>query len=320
MRHVYGPVASGRLGRSLGVDPFLGVKTCNFDCTYCQLGSGDPAGRGPTRSADVDEVVEQARRAMAAETEAVDWVTISGAGEPTLHPELGMMIDGLRRVTATPIAVVTNGSRLHRREVREALSGADAVLPTLAAAEPGVHWLMHRPRGLGAFRRHVEGLREFRESYRGRFWLEVMLVAGVNDDREHLKALARLVRRIRPDEVHITRPTRPGAESWVTEPTFAALIRATAALHGVVVRPGRAVPAGGRAHDDEGVLEAIEGALRRRPLREREVLSWLEHAGVDEPAAALDRLVARGGVRRVARESGAFLVPARVGADFEVRR
>jgi len=36
---IYGPVASWRLGRSLGID-LLSTKgkTCSFDCIYCQLG------------------------------------------------------------------------------------------------------------------------------------------------------------------------------------------------------------------------------------------------------------------------------------------
>ena len=37
-RFVYGPVASRRLGFSLGVD-IIPFKTCTLDCTYCQLGS-----------------------------------------------------------------------------------------------------------------------------------------------------------------------------------------------------------------------------------------------------------------------------------------
>ena len=37
-RHVYGPVPSRRLGRSLGVD-LVPLKTCSLDCVYCQLGS-----------------------------------------------------------------------------------------------------------------------------------------------------------------------------------------------------------------------------------------------------------------------------------------
>lgn len=35
--HVFGPVPSRRLGRSLGVDP-VPYKTCSYDCAYCQLG------------------------------------------------------------------------------------------------------------------------------------------------------------------------------------------------------------------------------------------------------------------------------------------
>jgi wyosine [tRNA(Phe)-imidazoG37] synthetase (radical SAM superfamily) len=37
LRHVFGPVRSRRLGRSLGIDP-VPLKTCNFNCVYCQLG------------------------------------------------------------------------------------------------------------------------------------------------------------------------------------------------------------------------------------------------------------------------------------------
>ena len=35
--HVFGPVPSRRLGRSLGVD-LVPLKTCSYDCIYCQLG------------------------------------------------------------------------------------------------------------------------------------------------------------------------------------------------------------------------------------------------------------------------------------------
>ena len=36
-KHVYGPVPSRRLGRSLGVD-LVPFKTCTYDCIYCHLG------------------------------------------------------------------------------------------------------------------------------------------------------------------------------------------------------------------------------------------------------------------------------------------
>ena len=306
LKHVYGPVDSGRLGRSLGVDPFFGEKTCNFDCVYCQLGKAEPHTAGAGRFANSVDVVEEATAAL--RRGAADWITISGSGEPTLHPRLGPMITALREETGLPIAVVTNGSRLLRRDVREALSRADAVLPTLAAAEPGTHWLMHRPRGVGAFRRHVEGLMMFRESYRGMLWLEVMLVKGVNDDDEHLAELAKLVRLIRPDEVHLTRPTRPSAELWVEAPKFTTMLRAMKELDGVVVRTNRPSSAP-RAHDPERALDTIARAVQRHPIRESEALSWLELAGVDEPSSALERLIGDHRIRRTAGRAGVFLAP-----------
>ena len=36
-RYLFGPVPSRRLGRSLGVD-LTPLKTCSFDCIFCQLG------------------------------------------------------------------------------------------------------------------------------------------------------------------------------------------------------------------------------------------------------------------------------------------
>ncbi|HPO09067.1 MAG TPA: radical SAM protein, partial [bacterium] len=35
--YVFGPVPSRRLGRSLGID-LLPLKTCSFNCVYCQVG------------------------------------------------------------------------------------------------------------------------------------------------------------------------------------------------------------------------------------------------------------------------------------------
>ncbi len=41
MKHVFGPVPSRRLGQSLGIDP-VPLKTCNWNCVYCQLGRSIP--------------------------------------------------------------------------------------------------------------------------------------------------------------------------------------------------------------------------------------------------------------------------------------
>ena len=40
MRDIFGPVASRRFGRSLGIDLSPQSKQCNFNCVYCELGAG----------------------------------------------------------------------------------------------------------------------------------------------------------------------------------------------------------------------------------------------------------------------------------------
>ena len=41
MKYIFGPVPSRRLGQSLGIDT-IPLKTCNWNCIYCQLGRTRP--------------------------------------------------------------------------------------------------------------------------------------------------------------------------------------------------------------------------------------------------------------------------------------
>ena len=49
MDYVYGPIPSRRLGKSLGIDP-IPLKTCNWNCIYCQLGRSTPLTNEPNAS------------------------------------------------------------------------------------------------------------------------------------------------------------------------------------------------------------------------------------------------------------------------------
>jgi wyosine [tRNA(Phe)-imidazoG37] synthetase (radical SAM superfamily) len=121
---VYGPVHSRRLGRSLGVNLSPpGHKTCNFNCSYCQYGWTDFPVRGQwPRPADVIDAVDRAL----ADCSDVDHITVAGNGEPTLHPAFGPIADGLfsiraRRAPKAKLALLSNGSTLHRFDVMDSL-------------------------------------------------------------------------------------------------------------------------------------------------------------------------------------------------------
>jgi len=227
MAYVFGPVPSRRLGQSLGVDT-IPLKTCNWNCVYCQLGRSEPLIDERRdyipREIIMAEVEEALRSHRPGE---IDWVTFVGSGEPTLHSGLGWLIRQVKTLTEIPVAVITNGSLLYLPAVREELAPADAVLPTLDAGSAWLYRQINRPYPALTFERLVDGLKAFRQTYRGKLWIEVMLVKGLNDGEQALRDLAAVLREIGPDEVHVLLPDRPPAETWVQPTDEEGLLRAS---------------------------------------------------------------------------------------------
>jgi wyosine [tRNA(Phe)-imidazoG37] synthetase (radical SAM superfamily) len=215
MNFVFGPVPSRRLGQSLGIDT-IPLKTCNWNCVYCQLGRSVPLVNQRRNYFLPEAILAEVQLALAAHRPGeIDWITFVGSGEPTLHANIGLLIRQVKTLTDIPIAILTNGALLYRSEVRRDLAAADAVLPTLDAGTPGLYHHMNRPHPACTFDRLVEGLIAFRKMYSGRLWIEVMLVRGLNDTEQALRENAVVLRQIEPDAVHINLPTRPPAEKWV---------------------------------------------------------------------------------------------------------
>jgi wyosine [tRNA(Phe)-imidazoG37] synthetase (radical SAM superfamily) len=209
--HVFGPVPSRRLGRSLGVD-LVPFKVCSFDCLYCQLGRTTNKTLERREYVSADEVIEDVRSALDRGARP-DYVTLSGSGEPTLYLHLDEVIVRIRKLTDTPIALLTNGSLLYREDVRRDAALADVVLPSLDAPNAELFERINRPApGIG-FGRYVDGLVKFREEYDGPIWLEIFLLRGINDRDEHVAGFRRHIERIRPDKIHLNTAVRPTADA-----------------------------------------------------------------------------------------------------------
>ena len=82
-RYVFGPIASRRLGRSLGVD-LVRAKTCSLDCVYCEAGATTCHTLERNEAVPVDDVIAELRQFLLTAPE-LDYITFSGAGEPTLN-------------------------------------------------------------------------------------------------------------------------------------------------------------------------------------------------------------------------------------------
>jgi len=210
MNYVFGPVHSRRLGLSLGIDP-VQDKTCTLDCVYCQLGATATKTLERRVYAPADAVVGEVQQAIAT-GQPIDYSTFSGTGEPTLNIDLGRMIAGIKAITAIPVAVITNSTLLHRKDVRFDLMQADLVIPSVNAVSAQVFARLCRPHAGIDLSAILRGIECFSREYTGRLWIEVMLAAGINDSQDELRALADFLKRLACEKIQINTVTRPPAE------------------------------------------------------------------------------------------------------------
>ena len=300
MAYVFGPVPSRRLGQSLGVDT-IPLKTCNWNCVYCQLGRSEPLINERKEYIPREVILAEVDAALKSHQPGeIDWVTFVGSGEPTLHSGIGWLIRQVKSLTDIPVAVITNGSLLYLPEVREELAPADAVLPTLDAGSARLYRQIDRPHPALTFQRLTAGLKAFRQSYRGKLWIEMMLVKGLNDGEEALRDLAAVLRDIGPDEVHVLLPDRPPAETWVQPTDEEGLLRAAAILGDIANMVHPAVGEFDLSGYDN-VMDAVIAIITRHPMREEQLETALNRWAPEQVRATLAGLKTSGRAQMIER-------------------
>jgi wyosine [tRNA(Phe)-imidazoG37] synthetase (radical SAM superfamily) len=185
---------------------------------------------------------------------------------------------------------MTNGSLLYRKDVRQDLESADIVMPSLDASNEGAFLALNRPHPGLDFQKVMEGLADFSKDHPGSVWLEIMLVRGLNDTKEALEGIQRVVARVRPERVFLLTPIRPPAEAWVEIPDPATLLYAQGMIEGAEL-----IHELETGHFDLNGLSSTRRAIldvgSRHPLRRDQALQieaalhspgavqWMLHAG-----------------------------------------
>ncbi len=173
-RYIYGPVASWRLGASLGIDLISQKeKVCNFDCVYCQLGKTLVFPQQQKTYVPTEAIIAELKSLPEVQ---LNYITFSGRGEPTLAENLGQAIKAVKEVRSEPVAVLTNSSLMSYPEVREDLSGADLVVAKLDAYSSDSLSKINRPQPGIEFDLVVEGIRQFRANSNTRLALQIMFI------------------------------------------------------------------------------------------------------------------------------------------------
>ncbi len=213
---VFGPIYSRRLGSSLGVNllPRKG-KICNFDCIYCECGwnrDGQHDKQIPS-AAEVREALETKLAQCARDGVAIDSITFSGDGEPTLNPEFPQVISDTlalrdRYYPATKVSVLSNATRVHIPAVFEALRKVDNPIMKIDAPTDALVARINRPAPGYSLSRVVEALKGFK----GDFVLQTMFLRGSGFDSsapEVLDGWMDIVRELHPREIMVYTIARP---------------------------------------------------------------------------------------------------------------
>lgn len=204
MKIVYGPIASWRLGRSLGVDLICRPqKICSFDCIYCQLEKTEEITSQKNTFISIKQLETELKNALQQTTP--DVITFSGMGEPTLASNMDEAIRTIRNLPGLPIAILTNSSLLYDKDVQNTLQKLDIIVAKLDAPNETIFQQISRPAKGITFKQTIQGIKEMRNRFKGKFALQIMFM---NENKEYSDDLADIAREIYPDEVQINTPLR----------------------------------------------------------------------------------------------------------------
>lgn len=218
MKYIYGPLRSRRLGSSLGIN-LTTYKTCSFDCVYCQLGKTIDKTQERKEYISSEEIINELKAGIANhsfELKDLDYITFSGSGEPLLNIKIAHLIKEIKNWTNLPVAVLTNAALLKEASGRIVVQDADLIVPSLDAVTQKIFEKINRPCPGINIKDIINGLIEFKKEFKGKIWLEIMLVRGINDDLRQIKKLKEVIDKISSDEVHLNSPVRTTAEIGVT--------------------------------------------------------------------------------------------------------
>jgi wyosine [tRNA(Phe)-imidazoG37] synthetase (radical SAM superfamily) len=207
---IYGPVNSRRLGRSLGINLSpLDYKICSFNCVYCHYGwnkylktdLSDYVDDLPT-VAQVEEDLEKAIRSMDVPPE---YITFSGNGEPTLHPDFEQVVEaviavGRRTGAGARLAILSNSTALDDPSVVRALGKLDVRIMKLDAGTDEVLERINHPAAGISVDGIVNGLKRLED-----VTLQSVFVGGevTNAGDEDVEAWLARLEEVRPSHMQV---------------------------------------------------------------------------------------------------------------------
>ncbi len=309
-KHLFGPVSSRRLGISLGVD-LVPAKTCSMDCVYCEAGHTTCLTMERREYYPTDKIIGELEEFLSRKPK-LDYITFSGAGEPTLHSGIGVIVEFIKgKYPQYRLCLITNGALLGDAKLAKELLPVDLVIPSLDAADEETFQKINRPDpGLNCHD-FIDSLISFRKIYKGELWLEIFVIPGINDSPASVEAIREAVVRIMPSKVQLNSLDRPGVEKWVRKATETEMLPFVKALEphvkveviGKSAIPGAVRDAGPAS--EAGFAKAILELVSRRPCTLAEISSAVS-ASQEKLRPVLDGMLRDGRLKIEKMDRGSF--------------
>ena len=188
-------------GNSLEID-IVPNKSCPFDCIYCSQDATKRKIIDPIEYVPIANIIHDLGQSLRSYPDP-EYLVLSGTGDPSLYKGMMPLVREIRSLTEVPIAVASSGGVLWRHDVQQNLSHVDVILAKLDAGDMTIYHYINRPIDTVPFKRYLKGLLDFSRTFKGRFWLQVTLLNGINALEAEIGKLATITARIKVDKIFV---------------------------------------------------------------------------------------------------------------------
>ncbi|MDA3049592.1 radical SAM protein [Campylobacter sp. JMF_15 NE4] len=208
MKYIFGPVSSRRFGQSLGIDLSPNSKQCNFNCAYCELKAKKPISQ-MSEICDIPPVLDELKTALA-KFKNTQVITLTANGEPSLHPKFGELVSEIKALKLSQkLLVLSNSSRIC--ENYEAFLKCDICKFSLDSVVSETFKKIDNPHDSVNLDEIISNLIKFSSEFKGELVIEILVVAGLNDNVSEFEALNSVLEKINPARIDLGTIDRPPA-------------------------------------------------------------------------------------------------------------
>lgn len=302
MSTIFGPVHSRRFGVSLGIDLSASGKQCNFDCLYCELAPAAAMARQHTVT-PVETVISDLNEALRKHP-SIDVITITANGEPTMYPYLDELISRIDEIKGSiQTLILSNSACLDDKKVFDTLLNLDQVKLSLDAATPQTFKKIDRPAEGIEIGTIIENIQRFSQLFKGKLFIEILFVKGINDSPDEIEALNRALSTIRCDRIDIGTIDRPPAypvKGLNYEELYALSYYFDPALPIHIVSRTHASASQSAYTDDE-----ILTTLNKRPLTIDDIEALFDKDSIER----FENMIRQGKIAQIERSNIIFFIP-----------